>query len=119
MKNKIFLAIIIALSVTSCVQKAYLKTVIITLTVSDKKEIEKVGIRGKGKPLSWNEDYLMKEVIKDSIYTATVTTMTPYKFGEIKFTINGEFELKDKPNRKIIFSEKSDTTYYAAVFDKN
>lgn len=119
MKNKIFSAIIIALSVTSCVQKAYLKTVVITLTVNDKNGIEKVGIRGKGKPLSWNQDYLMKEIIKDSVYTATISTMTAYKFGEIKFTINGDFELKDKPNRKVTFSEKSDTTYYTAVFDKN
>ena len=60
----------------------------------------------------------MKELIKDSIYTATVQTMTAYKFGEIKFVVDGDWELKEQPNRRVNFNEKSDTTYLNATFDK-
>jgi len=101
-----------------CVQKAYNKTAIISLTISNIKDIKSVGIRGNGKPLSWESDFEMKPVVKDSLYTATVTTITGYKFAEIKFTVNGEFELKEQPNRKVMFSDK-DTTYYHFVFNKN
>jgi hypothetical protein len=101
-----------------CVQKSYKKTVVVTLTVPNTKGIKMVGIRGNGKPLSWSDDFEMKEVIKDSVYTATATTITGYKFAEIKFTINGEFELKQQPNRRLVFSS-GDTTYYNAVFDSN
>jgi len=45
------------------------------------------------------------------------TVGTGYKFTEVKFTVNDEFELKGKDNRRINFSEK-DTTYYKAFFDK-
>lgn len=103
---------------TGCVQKAYKKTVVITLTVQNMKDIKMAGIRGNGKPLSWDTDFEMKEVIKDSIYTATATTITGYKFAEIKFTVNGEFELKGLPNRRLVFSD-GDTTYYNAVFNAN
>lgn len=117
MKIKIIIAAIIAISATACVQQAFLKTVVITLTIQNKNGIGKVGIRGNGNPLSWNEDFLMQEVIKDSVYKATLSTMTAYKFGEIKFTVNGDWELKDKPNRKVYFSEKSDTTIVNAIYD--
>jgi putative oxidoreductase len=119
MKNKIILAITIAISLSACVQKAFLKTVIITLTVKNKKDIKNVGIRGNGNPLSWDTDFPMEEVVKDSMYKATVTTMTAYTFGEIKFTIDGDWELKEKDNRKIVFNEKSDTTFYNAIFNQN
>ncbi len=86
------------------------------LTVPNKTSIQTVGVRGNGKPLSWDEDLEMKAVVKDSLYTATVTAVTGYKFSEVKFTVNGEFELKDQPNRRIVFSDK-DTTYYNAQFN--
>jgi hypothetical protein len=111
-------AIIFFYMTNGCVQKANKKTVVITLTVQNMKDIKTAGIRGNGKPLSWDTDFEMKEVIKDSIYTATATTITGYKFAEIKFTVNGEFELKDQPNRRVVFSE-GDTTYYNAVFNTN
>lgn len=101
-----------------CVQKTYKKTVVFTLTVQNVKDIKSVGIRGNGKPLSWDNDFEMKPVIQDSIYTATATTVTGYKFAEIKFTVNGEFELKEQPNRRLVFSE-GDTTFYNAVFNIN
>jgi len=77
-----------------------------------------VGIRGQGKPLRWDNDFELKPVVKDSLYTETITAVTGYKFAEIKFTINGDFELKEQPNRRVVFSEK-DTTYYNAIFDSN
>jgi hypothetical protein len=119
MKNyKFLLACILGFLTASCVQKTYKKTVVITLSVPNKKEVKAVGIRGEGKPLSWDTDIEMQPVVKDSLYTTTITAVTGYKFGEIKFTVNGEFELKEQPNRRVVFSDK-DTTYYNAVFDQN
>ena len=114
----IILISLLLLSMAGCVQKSYTKTVVVTLKVTGIKDIENVGIRGQGKPLSWNSDYEMKTLVKDSLYTATITTVTGYKFAEIKFTVNGDFELKEQPNRRVIFSDK-DTTYYNAVFNSN
>jgi hypothetical protein len=109
---------LLLLSLASCVQKSYTKTVVVTLKVPNIKNIKSVGIRGQGKPLSWGDDYEMKQVVKDSLYTATITAVTGYKFEEIKFTVNGDFELKEQPNRRVVFSDK-DSTYYNAVFDSN
>jgi hypothetical protein len=60
----------------------------------------------------------MKPIVQDSLYTATATFVTGYKFIEMKFVANDNFELADKPNRRVYFTEK-DTTIYNAVFDKN
>lgn len=117
-KYSIILISLLLLLLASCVQKSYTKTVLVTLKVSNMKDIKSVGIRGQGKPLSWDNDYEMKPVVKDSLYTATITTVTGYKFAEIKFTVNGDFELKEQPNRRVVFSDK-DTTYYNAIFNNN
>lgn len=102
----------------SCVQKSYTRTMVITLKIEDKKDIKTVGIRGDGKPLSWDNDFIMKEVIKDSIYTSTISTIIGYKFAEIKFTVNGQLELKHQPNRRVKFGN-ADTVFYKATFDSN
>jgi hypothetical protein len=116
--SNIILTIMMLVLLNSCVQKAYLKTIVINLTTPNKKNIQKVGIRGNGKPLSWQQDYEMKPVVKDSLYTATITIKTAYKEGEIKFTIDDIWELQNKPNRTITLSTTSDTTIYNATFDK-
>jgi hypothetical protein len=116
MKKLIFLSIILV-SVAGCVQKSYKRTVVCTLDVSGIKDIETVGVRGKGNPLSWDKDLEMKPIKKDSLYTVTLTAETGYKFAEIKFVVNGEFELENQPNRRIYFDEKSDTTYVKAKFN--
>lgn len=103
---------------TSCVQKTYKRVVVITLDVSKVEQIKQVGIRGNGKPLSWENDYPMQEVVKDSLYKATIIAETGYLFAECKFTVNGNFELQEKPNRRIDFDTKKDTTYVNLVFDK-
>jgi hypothetical protein len=117
MKKLLLLIIgIIYLFTTSCVQKTTKQTVIFHLDVKGIKGIKNVGIRGNDKPLSWDYDYEMK-MGKDSIYTATISGETGYAFTEIKFTINGDYELKDKPNRRIVFSKSGVANYYA-VFNK-
>jgi putative oxidoreductase len=110
--------LIILLALASCVQPSYNRTVVVTLDVSALKNIESVGIRGEGKPLSWEADYPMTEVVKDSLYRAIITTKTGYLFAEYKCTVNGNFELQEQPNRRVIFDTKKDTTYVNAVFDK-
>jgi putative oxidoreductase len=60
----------------------------------------------------------MTAVKKDTVYAATVTYFTGYKFTEVKFVVNDEFELKDGPNRRILFSDK-DTTTCQAKFNIN
>jgi hypothetical protein len=119
MKNyNYLLACVFLFLVAGCVQKTYKKTVVVTLSLPNKKEVKTVGIRGEGKPLSWDADLEMQPIVKDSLYTTTITAVTGYKFGEIKFTVNGGFELKEQPNRRVVFSDK-DTTYYNAIFDQN
>jgi hypothetical protein len=115
-KYQLILITMLAWSASSCVQKAYKKTIIIKLTIPHTKDIKTVGIRGNGNPLSWDKDFELKPLVKDSIYTMTTTVLTGYKFAEIKFTVNGEFELKERPNRRLVFSDR-DTTYYNAVFN--
>ena len=115
MQNKLFVIIAI-IGFSSCVQKSSKKTIVVKLNVEAIKNIQVVGIRGEEKPLSWNNDLELQPIIKDSLYTATFSLVTGYTFTEVKFTINGEFELNEKDNRKIILSDK-DTTYYTAKFD--
>lgn len=114
----LFTAILISLLLSSCVQKTDQRTVVVTLDVSKVEQIQSVGIRGNGKPLSWENDYPMQVVIKDRLYKAIMTTETGYLFAEVKCTVNGNFELQDKPNRRIDFDTKNDTTFVHFVFDK-
>ena len=115
-KYQLILITLLVWSASNCVQKSYKKTIIIKLIVDHIKDIKTVGIRGNGNPLSWDKDFALKSLVKDSLYTLTATVLTGYKFAEIKFTVNGEFELKEQPNRRLVFSNK-DTTYYNAVFN--
>ncbi|OYU93234.1 MAG: hypothetical protein CFE21_21325 [Bacteroidetes bacterium B1(2017)] len=110
--------VIFGLLTSSCVQESYNQTVTVILDVSGIKDIKSVGLRGDGKPLSWDEDFEMKPLIKDSLYTTTFSGKTGYLFAEVKFVVNGEFELKDKDNRQVYF-DKSRKTIYKATFNKN
>lgn len=114
-KTIIILVGLVSLFTTSCVQKSYKRKVIFTVDVSKMKNIKSVGIRGE-KPLDWKNDTEMTAMKKDHIYTLTKTFETGYKFVEVKFTVNGEYELKDQPNRKIVFKDDG-ATNYKAVFD--
>lgn len=118
MKNKVAItALLLALFLTSCVQKTYKKTVVFTVDVSEIKNIKKVGIRGNDKPLSWDFDTEMKVVKKDSVYEITTIFETGYQFTEVKFVVNDSIEFQNEDNRRIVFSEK-DTTYFYAKFNE-
>ncbi|GGD66528.1 hypothetical protein GCM10011514_33170 [Emticicia aquatilis] len=107
----------IALLLINCVQKAYERKVTFLLHTEQLKNIEKVGLRGKEKPLSWRQDLEMKAIKQDSLYSVTVTFLTGYKFTEVKFVVNDEFELQEKDNRRVIFNENG-KTIYETTFDK-
>ena len=66
--------------------------------------------------MSWDADLPLMVVKKDSLYRSVVTIHTGYKVTEVKFTLNGDFELKEKDNRRIEFGP-TDTTVYRARFD--
>lgn len=108
------LAIIPLFIQLSCVQKTRKVTIHLKLRLSGMQNISIVGIRGNGKPLSWDKDVLMQPLIKDSVYTATINTVTGYNFCEIKFTVNGKMELDGQPNRRINFKATNEVSYNAA-----
>ena len=118
MKKFILLSAITILGLTSCVQKSYNRKVILLLDVSGNKDIKSVGIRGENKPFSWDYDTEMEVVKKDSLYKKTFEINTGRLCTELKFTINGNFELQDKENRKVYFNENGETIY-KVVFNKN
>jgi hypothetical protein len=112
--KKIIISCFLFASMGSCVQKAYEQEVTCVLDVSKIKEkIETVGIRGDGKPLSWDKDLEMKPIKKDSLYAVTVKAKTGYKFAEFKFVVNGKFEFENEDNRRVDFDEDRTTTYNA------
>ena len=115
-RNNLTIIIILIFALTSCVQKSTKKTVIVKLNVEGVKDIQSVGIRGSEKPLSWKKDMVLKAIKKDTLYEATFSLVTGYKFTEVKFAVNGQIELKEKENRRIIFSN-NDTTIYEAKFE--
>lgn len=113
--QKLSIICAILLAATGCVQSTRTRVAVLTLDVSGMGPIKSVGVRGEGNPLSWREDYPMSVMVKDSLYTVTLTGQTPYDFTEIKFTVNGQFELEGKDNRRLVFT--GDTTYYSAKFN--
>lgn len=112
----LLLGLALAALLPACVQKATDKTVVYLLDVSGHPNPGLVGLRGRDKPLNWNSDQPLALVKKDSLYRAVVTIHTGYKATEVKFTLNGEFELKNQDNRRVEFGP-SDTTVYRARFD--
>ncbi|MBG9378773.1 hypothetical protein I5907_21250 [Panacibacter sp. DH6] len=117
-KNKLMILLLAVVLLGGCVQEAHLKTVMVTLTVHNKKGIQAVGIRGNGNPLTWEQDYPMTAVVTDSVYHASFKTMTAFKFTEMKFTVDGAWELEGRPNRKVVYPENRDTVVVNAVFDQ-
>lgn len=117
MKTFIIIINIIILSLASCVQKTNKHSITLLVDVSSLKDIKTVGIRGNDKPFSWDYDTEMEVVKKDSLYKKTCTFETGRLCTEIKFTVNGDFELKDKQNRKIYFNQNGETVF-KAKFDK-
>lgn len=118
MKTKtILLALLLSIFLTNCVQKTQKKTVVFTLDASKMKEIKKVGIRGKDKPLSWDYDTQMKFSPKKNLYEIVLPFETGYTFTEVKFVVNDSTEFVNQDNRRIDFS-KADITLYKAKFNQ-
>jgi putative oxidoreductase len=114
MKNTILISsLILAFLASSCVQKSYEQEVTLLLDVSGIPNVKTVGVRGEDKPLNWDADLAMKPIVKDSLYSVTISGKTGYLFTEIKFTINNDFELKEKPNRRVVFDASRKTVYKA------
>lgn len=115
--SNVLIISVITLLLTSCVQKSYERKVTFLLHTEQLKDIEKVGLRGNNRPLTWKKDLEMTAVEKDSLYSVTVTFLTGYKFAEVKFVVNDEFELQEKDNRRVVFNENGETIY-EATFNK-
>lgn len=97
-----------------CVQPAHDKTVVYLLDVSGLPNVRQVGLRGRDKPLSWDQDLPLTPTGPNStLYRAVVTTHTGYLTTEVKFTVNGEFEFKEADNRRIQFGPGDTVTYRA------
>ena len=106
-----------SLLLPGCVQPAHDKTVVYLLDVGGLPKVQQVGLRGRDKPLSWDQDLALIPANADSsLYRAVVTTRTGYLITEVKFTVNGEFEFQDADNRRIEFGP-GDTTVYRARFN--
>jgi hypothetical protein len=111
MKKYILYSLSTVSLLTSCVHKTKKHTLTLLLDVSEVKNIKKVGIRGNDKPFSWDNDTEMVVVKKDSLYKKTYSFETGRICTEIKFTVNGNFELQNKQNRKIYFNQNGETVY--------
>jgi putative oxidoreductase len=116
MKQLLF-GLLLLSAFSSCVQKAHQRVVVYTLTVAPGTSVQSAGIRGGDAPLHWDRDFPMQAVLKDSVYRATVVSYNGYAKTEVKFTVNDQFELQEKPNRIVRFAPTGDTTFVQAQFD--
>lgn len=114
-KRSIIACALAATLLPGCVQEAHDKTVVYLLDVSGRPNVQQAGLRGRDEPLSWDHDLPLTMLKKDSLYRAVVTIHTGYKVTEVKFTLNGDFELKERDNRRVEFGP-TDTTVYRARF---
>lgn len=112
----IYMFVIVSM-LSACVQKTTEQTLTFQLNVSEIPNIKTVGIELENEAIEWEKYYEMKPLVKDSLYELKITGHTGYLFTEVKFKINDETELKDQPNRKVIF-DKSGNTIYKATFNK-
>ncbi|MDI9869781.1 DoxX family protein [Flectobacillus roseus] len=111
-----FLPIVLVLLMAG-VQDTKSHTVIVQVTLPHKTSVKTIGVRGNDTPLSWDTDLVMKEVIKDSVYTAQFKINTGFNFTKIKFVLNGVIELENQENRYILLDDKTLNTSYKAVYD--
>lgn len=99
-----------------CVQPTVEKTVLVQLVVRGKVGIKTVGIRGDGNPLSWDEDHFLEPVVVDSLYETSFKSRTGFLYTEYKFTVDGVYEWKGDPARRIYYKQAGDTILVRAVF---
>lgn len=117
MKTNKLMPLLLVVMACSCVQPSQQRQVVLYLHLNDSVQVETVGVRGTGEPLSWQHDLVMTELIPNALYKTSFQVVTGYRFGEIKFTRNGEFELKGQPNRRVYFDD-ADSTVYHAIYNE-
>lgn len=115
--NRHWLTLVGALALGACVQPTYTRTVVYELDVSKIDSVTSVAVRGGDRPLTWDRDSAMQVLVKDSLYRAVITYNTGYLKTEVKFVVNGKWELENQDNRRVGFDMNRDTTVYRAVFD--
>lgn len=110
----------LAIALSGCVQAAYDRTIVYELDATGVPNVQSVGVRGRDKPLSWNRDLAMTQRAPGGPYVVAVTYHTGYLITEVKFTVNGEFELANTDNRIVHMARTTtggDTTVYRAKYD--
>ena len=110
------IAAVVLCGLGACVQPAFDRTVVYELRIAGMPDVRSVAVRGDDAPLSWTKDLLLKRATDDSVYRATVTYRTGRLKTDVKFVVNGVFELQEQPNRRVAFT--GDTTRYRALFDR-
>lgn len=110
-KSECILYFICLILYTGCVQKTNQKTVIFLLEKNPLNNIDSIRLSGNDKPLQRDKETTMNTLVKDSLYTDTITFITGYTFTEVKFTINYKTGKPKEINRKIYFN-KGDTTIF-------
>ena len=112
--------LILPVLLSRCVQPAYDRTIIYELDVGGVSSVQSVGVRGRDKPLSWDRDVAMVQRGMGGPYVVAITYHTGYLVTEVKFTVNGEFELANRDNRTVRVARTTtggDTTVYRAKFN--
>jgi putative oxidoreductase len=108
-------------ALSGCVQKAYDRVVVYRVDVSAVPNVSAVGLRGRSEPLSWDKDLpLQPRADSAGVYEAVVTHHTGSLTTEVKFTVNGTFELEGSDNRVVRWpptTTGNDTTIYRVVFN--
>lgn len=116
MKN-FALFFILAMTLVSCVQKAYDRKVELTLRLPKKQKVTSIGVYGSGNPLSWQQPMALQPIIADSVYQVTFTSKTGFLATELKFMVNEQWELNNQPNRILKYNTKG-VTKMEVVFDR-
>ena len=112
--------IVFALLLASCVQKEHQKTVTVYLDMNGIENVGNVGIRGNFTDQSWRQTVPLTDEDGDGIYTTTLSQKTAIYGIEFKFVNQGsDYELKDQPNRELLFEYKPETIEYIAKFNNN
>lgn len=119
-KYSITFAIILAFLFASCVQEEHEKSVTFSVDMNGIENVGDVGIRGDFTDPNWRQTVPLTDEDGDGIYSTTITQKTAIYGIEFKFVNQGsDFELKDQPNRELVFEYKPETIEYIATFNNN
>ncbi len=111
------LAIAVLLCTASCVQQTHLKTVTVKLDMNGVAITENVGVKGNFTDPSWKQVIPLTDNDNDGIFEATLSQKTAVNGIQFKFVNQGNYELKEQPNRTLKFEYKPETITYEATFD--